>query len=330
MVLYDKANWVRSRCETALAIQTIARLVRRAFPAERVATAQLMPGGLANSNYKVEFDRRRAPIVLRIYDRDPAVCQKEVDILRMVSRSVPVPEVFHAEPAGAAGVGPFVLMEYVEGITFRELKGSRDAQATAQAAYSIGAALAAIGRFTFPASGWLGPGPRVTGPLLEGPDSIPRFIDLCLVTPPLLSRMDAEMREQVSDLAWSWAAELSRPGEENHLVHCDFNSPNLLVRRGESGWEAAAVLDWEFAVSGSPLIDIGNFLRYERESHPRMEPHFSLGFRENGGCLPENWRRIAQVMDLTSLCEILTRDEVPDVVVTDVIDLIRVILVAEP
>ena len=30
-------------------------------------------------------------------------------------------------------------------------------------------------------------------------------------------------------------------------------------------WAVAAVLDWEFAVSGSPLADVGHFLRYERK-----------------------------------------------------------------
>jgi len=35
-----------------------------------------------------------------------------------------------------------------------------------------------------------------------------------------------------------------------------------------------AVLDWEFAVSGSSLADLGNFLRYERASQSLAERIF--------------------------------------------------------
>jgi hypothetical protein len=59
-------------------------------------------------------------------------------------------------------------MQYVEGITFHDLAHSGDHEAIAEAAFFAGETLAAIGRFTFPKSGWLAPGPAVTTPLLEG------------------------------------------------------------------------------------------------------------------------------------------------------------------
>jgi hypothetical protein len=48
------------------------------------------------------------------------------------------------------------------------------------------------------------------------------------------------------------------------------------------------VLDWEFAFLGSPLLDVGHFLRYERAARPLREPHLSRGFLEDGGKLPED------------------------------------------
>jgi hypothetical protein len=67
--------------------------------------------------------------------------------------------------------------------------------------------------------------------------------------------------------------------------------------------------------------DVGNFLRYERSSRPLREPSFSSAFRDAGGVLPDDWRRLSRVVDLTSLCEILTRDPLPDDVVRDVLEL---------
>jgi aminoglycoside phosphotransferase (APT) family kinase protein len=67
----------------------------------------------------------------------------------------------------------------------------------------------------------------------------------------------------------------------------------------------AAVLDWEFAFSGSPLLDVGHFLRYERAAQPLREPQFSRGFVEHGGKLPEDWRHVVRVIDLTALADVV-------------------------
>jgi len=106
-------------------------------------------------------------------------------------------------------------------------------------------------------------------------------------------------------------------------VHCDFGSRNLLVREAAGKWTVASVLDWEFAVAGSPLIDVGHFLRYERAKRALLEPHFSEGFLSGGGKLPGDWRHLARVFDLSALCEVLTHDQLPDDVVVELIELVR-------
>jgi fructokinase len=84
-----------------------------------------------------------------------------------------------------------------------------------------------------------------------------------------------------------------------------------------------AVLDWEFATSGSPLTDVGHFLRYECVSRPVAEPHFSEGYLQTGGKLPDGWRRLARVVDLIALCESLTHDELPHDIVAELVELVR-------
>ena len=43
------------------------------------------------------------------------------------------------------------------------------------------------------------------------------------------------------------------------------------------GLESGRILDWEFAISGSPLVDIGNFLRFEDELPPGFIKAFVRG-----------------------------------------------------
>lgn len=289
---------------------------------------RVLSGGLCNANLKVSFESRHEPVVLRLYQRDPAACKREVELLRLVRQTVPVPEVFHAEPEGMDGVGPFALLEHVNGLTFQQLKKTNDVQAIQQASCSVGQTLAAIGHYEFSKTGRLSAG-RTSGglevgaPYIEGPDPIPRILDTFLASANLERRTGAALASRLHDFVWSWAPRLPQLDDERNLVHGDFGSRNILVRLCEGKWVVAAVLDWEFAFSGSPLLDVGHFLRYERAARPLREPHFSRGFVEHGGKLPDDWRHVVRVIDLTALCESLTHDELPDDVVSELLDLIQ-------
>jgi fructokinase len=234
-----------------------------------------------------------------------------------------VPEILHAEPLGFEDIPPFVLTRYVDGVSFLDLKRAGDREAIAQAAFSAGETLARIGGFKFPKPGWLAPGPTVTAPLLEGADPMPRFVDLCMASPNFEPRAPAELRDRIHALLWSWAGPCGHLMEETRLVHGDFNRRNLLVRSVEGRWSVVVVLDWEFAISGSPLADCGNFLRYERMFSPSAEHDFSSGFLTGGGALPSDWRRLARLVDLTAVCESLTHDPLTETLVEELIGILR-------
>jgi aminoglycoside phosphotransferase (APT) family kinase protein len=193
----EAARWVRDEPRRTLPSDLVARMVQAAFPHGRAIELEPLADGFRNSNFKLRIDSLAEPIVLRIYEHDPTLCQKEMDLLRFVGRSVPVPEVIHAAPLGGDGLPPFALLRYVEGITFRELKRRGDTEAIAQAAHSAGQTLAAIHRIVFEKPGWLAAGPAVTVPLLEGRDTMARFVDLCLASGNLRRRLPPALCEGV-------------------------------------------------------------------------------------------------------------------------------------
>ncbi|MGC2660865.1 MAG: hypothetical protein WA324_23160, partial [Bryobacteraceae bacterium] len=69
------------------------------------------------------------------------------------------------------------------------------------------------------------------------------------------------------------------------------------------------VLDWEFAFSGSSVIDIGNLLRFENESPAVENIWFADAYRAAGGHLDKAWREQALFADLLSQCAFLTDPE---------------------
>lgn len=263
-----EARWICIEPRRTLSAPIARRIVDTALPGRRVLDIQPLTEGLRNANFKPRLDGSPESIVLRIYEQDASLCQKELGLLRVVGGSVPVPEVLYAKPRGWEDLPPFILMRFVDGISFRDLKRSGDTNAIAQAAYSAGETLAAIGRVTFPTAGWLTAGPAVTAPLLEGTDSLPRFVDQCLESANLQRRMPLVLRDRARALLWRQAPQLGCLHDEARLRHGDFSRRNVLVGPAAGRWSVTAVLDWEFAISGSPLGDLDTFLRYERAACP--------------------------------------------------------------
>jgi aminoglycoside phosphotransferase (APT) family kinase protein len=298
--------------------------IRIAFPDSEIAHTGILSGGLINTNIKIEFDSHQPPVVLRLYQADASVCLKETAALRLIRSTVPVPEVIHVEPNGINGSRPFSILEFVEGVTFWQLKRTKDFEAIHQAASSVGRTLARIGKFQFPKPGRLQVGNDLTvgPPYIEGSDAIPRLLDSFLQSEQLQQRINASLQQQLHDFIWSWADRLRILDNDSQLVHCDFGSRNILLNRVNGRWQVVAVLDWEFALSGSPLIDVGHFMRYEIRDTPLREPYFSHAFVESGGFLPEDWRQISLVLDLTALVEFLTHEHLPEDVATEILELI--------
>ncbi|HEX8180709.1 MAG TPA: phosphotransferase [Pyrinomonadaceae bacterium] len=301
----------------------LKRLLGNIFNEQRIANVQLLADGLCNFNYKVEFDSGAEPVVLRIYGRDPAACPKEAALLRHVRATLPVPEVLHVETHGRCGVGPFLITRYVAGITFRQLRSTREPLAIAQAAYAIGETLAAFGRYKFARAGALGAGLAVVDDELHGVPTIPELIDAYLAAPQLRVMLAANVRARLHALVWSRAADLARLQTETCLVHRDFNNRNVLVRPERGRWRVAAIVDWEYAAAGSPMFDIASFLQYEQRRSPAREPHFSAGYEHGGGRLPPDWWQLARIVNLLSQCATLTERGVPAAIKTEVADLVR-------
>ncbi|HKP10500.1 MAG TPA: aminoglycoside phosphotransferase family protein [Blastocatellia bacterium] len=293
-------------------MERIRRLCQSLSPRRRVASAARLVGGLSNSGFKIHFESGGEPVVLRIYERDPAACRKELELLRALARTVAVPEVLHAEPEGCDGGRPFVFLRYVEGVTFRQLKATADRRAIQEAAYAIGAALAAVGKHDLDCV------PQVS----DGPPQLPESINGHLSSPGLTARTGAALADRVRRLVADWGTRLRLITRERRLVHGDFRKQNILVRPDGNTWTVAAILDWECAFQGSQMFDVGVFLRYERSEQPVAEPAFSRGFRDGGGRLCEDWMDAARVVDLDSLCRSLTAPHLPPDIEREIVGLV--------
>jgi aminoglycoside phosphotransferase (APT) family kinase protein len=303
----EKANWVRSEPPTLLSRAEVTRLLDPWLAGREVLDAELMSGGLMNRNFHLHLSGRPSECVLRIYDRDPSACAREVAVLGMIGRNVPVPRVLYADEAGEHG-SVLAVLSLIGGISLFTLRSMGDDDAVARAAYAAGRLLPAIGSFPGP------PTPTMSSRAL---------VELFGESPVYQARVSQRLHEQLLRVADAWQPRLAELSRRTGLVHCDFNSRNLFVARDGDEWRISGVLDWEFAIDASPFVDVGNFLRYERPERPRFEPHFSRGLRDGGMELPTDWRTVARMMDLPALCEFLARPALRADLATEVLGLIE-------
>lgn len=312
---------------TVPGIELVSLIIEKALPLRRIAGVTELAGGRINTNLKITFSTGESPAVLRLHKKGTATCLKETQVIELIKSTVPVPEVFYIDTEGVDGSGPFSVIEFVEGLTFQELKRTGNLAAIHQASASVGETLASIGRYSFSKPGSL----RVTStnqlevgdPFTKTANPIPEIFDLFLEDTLTQRRLGADLTRRLNEFVWTWAPLLPDITNVSQLVHSDFGNRNILVNEVKGEWKVVAVLDWEFTFSGSPLVDVGNFLRYDPIREPLREPYFSRSFVEHGGELPENWREIVRVIDLTALVECLSHDYLPDDVTAEIIQLIQ-------
>ena len=234
-----KSGWTRDRPEIELDGPAIAELVAPLFPGSSVAGYARVAGGLINTNIKVTTSGRAKPVLLRLYQRDPASARKEVAVTARIAGAVPVaPFLYFSEHNSITG-RPYAIAEWIDGEPLDRIVASLDRQAITTIGHSLGHALAAIHEFTFDRPGFF-----------AGDLSVPEAIDLCrsgllaylqkcIVEGPGAARLGADLTaallsfaEREGELLDSW---LDPPS----LVHGDFNGPNILLRRSSLGRQEA-------------------------------------------------------------------------------------------
>ncbi len=241
-----------------------------------VESASLLTGGACNSNYRVRLEGGEV-FVVRFYSRgSPARDRRLLDLVRGI---VPAPEIC------AAGQGWAVM----------PLMPGRLISCNAEAVRDAGRVLARIGSIRFDRPGRI----RDDGIVEPWPfESAGGFISECLARPEVLRWLGHETARAVEHLLTRERTRLAEISNSACLVHGDYNPSNLLA----TGARITGVLDWEFAHSGTPYMDIGNLLRHL----PECASELATGLSDEGVRLPEDWQYRAALVDLGSHLEFLT------------------------
>jgi aminoglycoside phosphotransferase (APT) family kinase protein len=308
---------------------TLNELLAPAYPGQRAVAGELVSGGLANTSYKVRLSKADTTVVIRIYVRDRSAAHREASILHLLNERVPVPEVIYASPEGHEP-NPYLILRWIDGVPLDQIVAQGASSDARRAVRAAGAALANVQEFRFARSGFFGNTLDIRVPFPSEPSVVVCLMDQFLFDDRGEERLGAALAQRVWRFVKNREEMLSVVERDAMLVHGDFNGPNVIVRTTPDGPHVAALIDWEYAHSGTPLVDLGSILRdSDSDRAPWFEEELIRGYRQEGGILPPNWRQVSRIVDLVKLCAFVRSPNAGDVAVEAVRSIIETELAGE-
>jgi aminoglycoside phosphotransferase (APT) family kinase protein len=241
----------------------LAAWLRDTLGVEGDLDVRQFPSGFSNLTYLVTVGGRE--VVLR---RPPPGADvkgghdmgREATILGALHGHVPVPEPLGVEATGDVLGAPFYVMERVEGVVLRATDRPIGAEAMGQVADAFVQTLADLHAVDLEAVGLAHFG-RPEGYVRRQVEGWRR-------------RYERAKTDEVPDLdaAFDWLGANQPPESGVALVHNDYKYDNLVLDPArldgsaggpiEAGGLVRAILDWELATVGDPLMDLGSTLGY--------------------------------------------------------------------
>ena len=312
-----REGWNRATAAMELSTEDVENVLRPVLPNVKVVEVTPTSGGLANTNLKIRVAGDEQALLLRFFVRDPGAVGKEFRLLNLVKERAATPVCRHFAVDNPVTGHPYILMQWVDGERLERVVCSLGPDETKHLGESLGKALAGIHSFEFDKAGFFGENLQIAAPMEMSGAGLLAYTIACLTNPLVEQRLDHDFVKRTIRFVDRENVLLDEWAGNPCLTHCDFNSSNILVNATAGFWEVAAVLDWEFAISGTPFFDFGNLLRAPVGEIPGMEEAVANGYKNAGGKLPPQWRRMSKLTDLTAWFEFLTRESAGPQLISD-------------
>lgn len=300
-----KVDWEKTSVTYQLPEGMVEKMVRLAYPDKKLTSSELIAGGCANLNIKIQLENENQPLILRIYLRDKDAAYREQKLAALIKETVPVPLTHYI---GELEGYHFAITEFMSGISLRDFLLNNTPDAISAIMSEVGMIFSKITAHEFSRAGFLSKELEVVP--YESSDVI-KFAQSCLNDRTVVSALGPSVISEIQKAIEQYAY-LFPTDDEKYLVHGDFDPANILVDQINGSWVVTGILDWEFAFSGSYLWDVANMLRYAHKMPPEFQSSFTEAMEKNGIKLPAYWRTTRHLLNLSSLLDLLKRSDPKD------------------
>ena len=296
-----KSHWERYQQHLTIDTSTFKKLLTP-FTHDDIKTTALLSEGCANTNYKIEF-ATKDPVVLRIYLREKSALIRETALHQLVADKLPVPEILYCDDSCTLIPHPYAIIDFIDGESMRDVILSNNIESISECAFSAGVYLNQLRSISLPYGGFFQDSHLTIRPFNKDEEYL-AFATSCTKHQNVSESLGNQRVKAVLDLINKNLHFLPTKTDAN-LTHADFDPANMLVKKVDDRYEIVAILDWEFAFSGSYLLDMGMFLRYSHKLSSTYEMNFINGITASGKTLPGHWKKSAKLMDMICLLSLL-------------------------
>jgi aminoglycoside phosphotransferase (APT) family kinase protein len=302
-----------------LSREDISRMLRPVTGHAELQEVSRVGGGLINAIYRISTGKAGGVYGLRVYAKEGPAMEMECELLRNLSGKLPVPKVLFADGGAGRCARPYLVYEWLEGITLNECRRQNSREALLTLAEPLGRLLGKVAGAAFN-SDCISRRMRVQT-LLE-------LAEEQLRAGLARERLGQSLADELRDCLTNSSSLSSWMDDESRLVHGDFGGRNILVKSREGGaWEISGVIDWEEAAKGSPLWDVGSLFRYHKRYSEEFRARFAEGYDAVAGWrLPTDWWMMARTIDSVRLVSILNEEHELPGVFPECIELIQSIV----
>lgn len=258
--------------------------------------------GCRTTNYIIETDEITKRYILKIFFSTEQNYKKEIKLLTKLREDgiILVPKIYRVSKKESIKGREYAIYEYKQGKTIGQAIGEGDT-ITEEFVRDVARYLARIHNYKFTKAGFLDEDLNLE---IEVPSLVLWYEMFMGVNAK--KRLGKDIVDKIKIIVKQNEKILLELDKDIRLVHGDFQGTNILVKDNR----LSGILDWEFAMAGHPIADIGQFFRYEKYFDNNLIQAFEDEYNKNSDYkLMEDWYKISKLRDLTNLIQLINADE---------------------
>lgn len=289
-------GWERTLPLVEISNDNIVSLFNGVINSDDISHIVLLNEGCRTTNYVVS-SKNNNKYLLKIFYEDNKGYRKDINLFSKIKKYVPVQKIYKS---GFINNKKYIIYKYIEGKTISQYVNEGN-KITKEIVESVAEILGRIHAMKFRKVGNLNEDLYIENEL----EPIVKLYDK-YINENVRLRLGSENINKIKHIIAKYNSELSLLDYDSRLIHGDFQGTNIII----NDKSVAAIIDWEFCMAGSPLIDIGQFFRYEEYFDNELINAFENKYRKVSDYkLTDNWYDICKIIDLLSLIQLISREE---------------------
>jgi aminoglycoside phosphotransferase (APT) family kinase protein len=257
--------------------------------------------GCRTTNYIIETSKLKK-YILKIFFSTEQNYKKEIKLLKMLREDgiKSVPKIYRVSKDRIIDNREYAIYEYMEGKTIGQAV-SEGYEPQEEFVRDVAKNLAKIHSYKFSEIGFLDQDLKLQKELPQLVLWYEMFMGI-----NAKRRLGKDIVNKIHQIVKDNEKVLFELDKDVRLVHGDFQGTNILVKDNK----LSGILDWEFAMAGHPLADIGQFFRYEEYFNKKLIEVFEDEYSKSSDYkLMKDWYKISKLRDLTNLVQLINANE---------------------